>query len=138
MRAGRKTIFIEPLSPRKPVVGAPCNGCGVCCLVQPCPLGMAISRRRTGACAALFWDGGRSVYRCGALARPQDVLHRALPSGLRRLVPWLAPVLARLARRWIAAGRGCDSALEVDSPTIDVMRPPEQALPAVRSDSPLS
>ncbi len=125
MRAGRKTILIESLAPRKPAVGAPCNGCGVCCLVQPCPLGMVISHRRTGACAALLWDGGRSVYRCGAVARPQAALHTALPACLRRLIPWLAPVLARLARRWIAAGRGCDSALEVDSPTIGVMRPPE-------------
>lgn len=86
---------------------------------------MVISHRRTGACAALFWDGGRSVYRCGAVARPQAALYTALPAGLHRLVPWLAPVLARLARRWIAAGRGCDSALEVDSSTIGVMRPPE-------------
>jgi hypothetical protein len=54
---------------------------------------MLLSRRRSGACAMLRWDGQR--YRCGALAGA---------SGWRR----------RLLARWIGAGRGCDSSAEVD------------------------
>lgn len=73
--------------------GAPCNGCGVCCLAEPCPLGVLLSRRRSGACVALQWDGTRYV--CGALA--------AQAGGIRG---WLV-------RRWISAGSGCDCLLEV-------------------------
>jgi hypothetical protein len=83
-------IHIHALAPPKPAVGAACNGCGVCCLAQPCPLGMLVSRRRTGACAALRWDDDAARYRCGLI----DVQR-----------PWRTA----LARRWIAAGRGCDS-----------------------------
>jgi hypothetical protein len=48
-------IRIEPLAPVKPATGSPCNGCGVCCLAEPCPLGMLVSRRRHGRCSALRW-----------------------------------------------------------------------------------
>jgi hypothetical protein len=81
-------IHIEPLAPPKPALGAACNGCGICCLSEPCPLGMLISLRRHGACAALRWNGGATPYRCGLAT---------------------LSVLGPLTRRWIAAGRGCDS-----------------------------
>jgi len=99
-----QVIHIEPLAPTKPTFGAPCNGCGVCCLSEPCPLGMVLSRRRSGACSALRWDAAAKLYRCGAISAPETVL----PQRLR----WAAPWLTRLARRWIAAGRGCDSTLQ--------------------------
>lgn len=101
-------IYLQPEAPPKPPEGAPCNGCGLCCLAEPCPLGVVLSRKRLGACSALRWDAGLAVYRCGALTEPQVVL----PFALR----WAAPVLRRLARRWIAAGAGCDATLEVATP----------------------
>jgi len=55
-----------------------------------------LSRRRRGACARLEWREGRYV--CGVLA--------AQTGGL--LGRWRS----RLIRRWIAAGAGCDCALE--------------------------
>jgi MinD superfamily P-loop ATPase len=79
-------------APAKPASGSACNGCGVCCLAEPCPVGIVVSRRRTGACRALRWDGAR--YRCGVLSAAAG---------------WRASLLAR----WIAAGRGCDSSAEV-------------------------
>jgi hypothetical protein len=88
----QRTIRIEPAAPRKPAPGAACNGCGVCCQAEPCPVGMIVSRRASGACRALRWDGQR--YRCGVLADARG---------------WRATWLAR----WIAAGRGCDSSAEV-------------------------
>jgi hypothetical protein len=54
-----RIIKIHPDAPPKPAVGAPCNGCGVCCLAEPCPLGVILSRRLKGACVALRWDGAR-------------------------------------------------------------------------------
>lgn len=100
-----RLIEIHVAAPPKPAWGQPCNGCGLCCLAEPCPLGMLVSRRRRGACRALRWSEGEGCYRCGLLAAPR----RFLPWGLR----WAAPVLGRLARRWIAAGIGCDATIEL-------------------------
>ena len=93
-------IHLHPSAPAKPEAGAACNGCGVCCAWQPCPLGMLISGRRHGACDALRWDAAGSHYRCAMVSDPQAVLPR-LPGPASR---WLQG----LARRWIAAGAGCD------------------------------
>lgn len=108
-----RIIHIQPLAPSKPVLGQPCNGCGVCCLHEPCPLGILLSGHRRGACAALRWDEHRAQYRCGAMVQPREALRVALPTGLGWLVPVLLPVLRRPAGRWIAAGQGCDCSLEV-------------------------
>ncbi|MDO8252492.1 MAG: hypothetical protein Q7T78_22615 [Rhodoferax sp.] len=105
-------ILIHPNSAHKPAPGAPCNGCGVCCLLEPCPLGVLLSGRRHGACVAVRWRSDVHQYRCGALSEPADVLQHILPRSLKRLTPWLAPGLARLATRWIAVGQGCDSTVE--------------------------
>jgi len=114
MAHSRYTIHIHPLAPAKTEVGADCNGCGVCCLFAPCPLGMLLSRRRSGACAVLRWDDALSHYRCGAIVSSQEVLTQAMPPVLRGMAPVLAPLLGRVALRWIAAGTGCDSDLEVE------------------------
>lgn len=103
-----QTIHIHSVAPAKPALGAPCNGCGVCCLAEPCPLGCVISRRRTGACDALRWSEVDGLYRCGAISDAPGVL------GPRWA--WAAPLLRRLARRWIAAGVGCDAAIVVERP----------------------
>lgn len=114
-----RIIHIQPLAPSKPVLGQPCNGCGVCCLHEPCPLGMLLSGHRRGACTALRWEETLARYRCGAMVQPQEVLRAALPAGLGWLAPLLLPALRRLAGRWIAAGQGCDSSLEVSPAQAD-------------------
>ncbi len=102
----QQVIHIHPEAPPKPALGAPCNGCGVCCLAEPCPLGQVISRKCSGACDALRWDAVQRLYRCGVLSDTEDVL------GPRWR--WTAPMLRRLAVRWIAAGVGCDASLLVE------------------------
>ncbi len=89
-----RVITIHADAPSKPPTGQACNGCGVCCLAEPCPLGVLVSRRLSGPCAALRWDHAGRHYRCGLVSRDR---------------PWWSA----LARRWIAAGRGCDSDAEV-------------------------
>jgi hypothetical protein len=119
---------IHPEAPAKPALGAPCNGCGLCCLVEPCPVGMLVSRKRHGACAALRWvssdttsadcaisgAGGAGAYRCGLIATP----HEQLPVWLQRHLPalgrMLSNLLRRLAKRIISAGSGCDADLLVE------------------------
>lgn len=118
MHRSDQVIHIHPLAPPKPLEGDRCNGCGVCCLSAPCPLGMALSGRRTGACKALRWNDAAALYRCGALTDPDAVSRAALPKGLHLFAPALAWLLGHLAQRWIAAGVGCDSSLQA-SPGLD-------------------
>jgi hypothetical protein len=99
-------IHLHVEAPPKPAPGQACNGCGVCCAWQPCPLGVLVSGRRQGECAALRWHAADRRYRCTMVDAPQAAWP-ALPHLLR------GP-LRRLARRWIAAGAGCDSTLEVE------------------------
>ena len=94
-----QVIHIHQNAPSKPVTGAACNGCGLCCLSEPCPVGMVVSLKRTGACSALRWDAGERRYRCGMMA-----------AGSGR---WPA-LLRRLMRRYIAAGAGCDADVHVE------------------------
>ncbi|MDP4299662.1 hypothetical protein [Leptothrix discophora] len=106
--AAARLIAIHPAAPPKPAWGQSCNGCGVCCLQEPCPVGALLSLRRHGACDALRWSDAAGRYHCGLLSQPADVLPRAL----RPLSGWLS----RRAHRWIAAGIGCDcdSVVEVE------------------------
>ena len=102
----RTTIEIHVDAPPKPPEGAACNGCGVCCASAPCPIGVVASGRLHGACAALVWREAERVYRCGLIDAPAAWLPPALGRG--------APLLARVARRFIAAGAGCDCSLAVE------------------------
>ena len=124
-----RVILLRGDAPRKPAHGAACNGCGLCCAAQPCPLGMLLSRRRSGACLALRWPQDR--YRCGVLVDARGVLSQALPGLVRWLEPVLASLLRRVGARWIAAGTGCDSSLQVDSeePPSTTMGCPDSSIP---------
>lgn len=98
-----RVIHLHLEAPPKPPEGAACNGCGLCCAAEPCPLGVLVSRRRVGACSALQWSDGDGRYFCGLVSAPASVL------------PWLprraAPLVSRLAKRWIASAIGCDASL---------------------------
>jgi hypothetical protein len=76
-----QTIWLHDGVPAKPELGQTCNGCGVCCASEPCPVGMLVSARRRGRCRVLRYDATLGRYRCGLM----------------------------MASRWIAAGTGCDS-----------------------------
>jgi len=104
-------VHTEPLAPRKPPEGAACNGCGLCCLAEPCPLSLLLFRNRKGPCAALRWDQDARIYRCGAISDSRGVAAAVLPRPLQFAAPALSCVLVRLAPRWVAAGEGCDSSL---------------------------
>ena len=99
-----RIIHIQADAPLKPVEGKPCNGCGVCCLVEPCPLGMLFSAKRRGACSVLRWDAPQRRYVCGLITEPASFVRPR----------WLASTVARLAKRMVAAGAGCDSDFELE------------------------
>jgi len=98
-------VHLQRAAPAKPPPGAPCNGCGVCCALETCPLGRLRFRRAAGPCPALEWQAAETRYRCGLLAHPRTYLW--LPRPAENLA-------RRLLRRWIAAGRGCDCSAEVE------------------------
>jgi hypothetical protein len=113
LRSDHQVIHVHPLAAAKPPIGAVCNGCGLCCLVEPCPLGVLLSRSRIGPCKALQWVDAERQYRCGALG-----------SGLR----------ARVVGRWIAAGAGCDCDLEAATSTTIVQSSPSKPTSEPRHD----
>jgi hypothetical protein len=94
-----KTVYLHSEAPAKPQAGDKCNGCGVCCAIAPCPAGILVSGRISGACVALAWHDETGNYRCELVAEPAK-----LPHWMR----WTAPTAARLAQRFISAGSGCD------------------------------
>lgn len=99
------TIWLHAAAPAKPAPGTPCNGCGVCCASEPCPLGMVASRRTRGRCAALQWHADPGRYSCGLLAGGTQS---------PRTRDWLRRLAQPLTARWIGAGMGCDSQATAD------------------------
>ena len=79
-------------------------------------MGVLLSGHRTGACLALVWQADAAHYRCGAITAPASVVANRLPRALQGGVPALAWLLRRWARRWVAAGIGCDCAVQVERP----------------------
>lgn len=96
-----QVIHIHQNAPEKPAWGAPCNGCGVCCLAEPCPISQLMFLKRKGACPAVIWQTASSRYECGMIISPSQH-HRLIPV-------WADKILIRIFRRWIAVGIGCDS-----------------------------
>jgi hypothetical protein len=87
-------------APPKPTQGEPCNGCGLCCLAERCPVALLFLPRDGGSCPALEWDGESGRYLCGMVGHPAKYLG------------WLPRRWEGAAGRWfayrIAAGKSCD------------------------------
>ena len=56
--------------PTQPRQGHPCNGCGLCCLIEPCPISLEIFKGHSQVCPALEFDEGR--YWCGLMRHPEQ------------------------------------------------------------------
>ncbi|MBV8634769.1 MAG: hypothetical protein JO002_09795 [Burkholderiaceae bacterium] len=103
---GAKVIWLQREAPPKPAYGMPCNGCGVCCAVAPCPVALVFLHQRRGTCQALFWDDGSQHYRCGMVQHPEQ--------HLRWLPGWAITITRRLVLRWIAADTACNASNEIE------------------------
>lgn len=80
--------------------GTPCNGCGRCCLEEPCVLGSLVTEKLTGECPALQWRDEHAC--CGLVATPADYSpFRAHLVG--------AQLLSEAAMVLTGSGIGCDS-----------------------------
>jgi len=100
-----QVIHLQRKAPSKPDEGQPCNGCGVCCVLETCPVARLRFRQVKGPCPALQWSETDSRYHCGLLLRPGHYLGW-LPG-------FFEPLAKRLFVRWIAAGKGCDCSAEI-------------------------
>ncbi|MCX7141101.1 MAG: hypothetical protein NT123_08400 [Proteobacteria bacterium] len=101
-----KTVFLHADAPSKPAEGETCNGCGICCAAERCPVAWLFLPRNSESCAALQWDAEARRYHCGMVVHPADFLR------------WLPRRWEGQAGRWfayrVAAGKGCDfGAVEV-------------------------
>lgn len=54
--SGRGGLFDAPA---KPEFAEACNGCGVCCLMQTCAMGLDLHGETKGPCPSLTWRDGR-------------------------------------------------------------------------------
>ncbi|QJQ05675.1 hypothetical protein EJG51_007235 [Undibacterium piscinae] len=107
----QRLIWLHSTAPLKPALGRACNGCGVCCAAEPCPVARVFLWQWRDSCRALAWLPSERQYRCGLLLAPSAHI-RLLPSFLQRPFRYLAA-------RWIAAGTACDSDAQADQLNID-------------------
>jgi hypothetical protein len=59
----------QPVAP-PPAYGAPCNGCGLCCIEEVCEIGQVLGLEGSGACRGLRFEDGR--YWCGPVREPES------------------------------------------------------------------
>ncbi|MDD4912380.1 MAG: hypothetical protein PHP57_08810 [Sideroxydans sp.] len=100
-----QVIELHRAAPSKPAWGVPCNGCGVCCAAEPCPVAYVFLLQFKGTCRALLWQPETNRYVCGMVVCP-DRFSFIVPTR------WRNPVGRWLSKR-VAAGIGCDSDVEV-------------------------
>lgn len=102
------TVYYDglPLKTAKPPEGAPCTGCGLCCLLEPCLLSVEIFGKQD-ACPALLELVDR--YSCGLVTAPQDFVPAGEMRQAAEAKEWGWQALAQTFGKLLGAGRGCDA-----------------------------
>lgn len=81
-------------APEKPLHLAPCNGCGLCCIVALCAAGESLfGEDHPLPCPALHFSEGR--YWCGLLLMEDKAIK-------------IKPKMASVIRSGLGIGQGCD------------------------------
>lgn len=101
----QQIITIHVDAPAKPALGEACNGCGVCCAAEPCPVSLTLLWPHQAPCRALIWNEAEHRYLCGMVSDPARFL-RWLPDRF-------SLAASRLFKRWIAADTVCDADVEL-------------------------
>ncbi|MFQ6405599.1 hypothetical protein ACIDE9_12600 [Methylophilus sp. 'Pure River'] len=101
MGTNTQVITIHAQAPAKPALGETCNGCGVCCAAEPCPVSLVLLWPHRAPCRALIWSDSAQRYLCGMVSEPARFLSW-LPAGMN-------DIASRIFKRWIAADTACDA-----------------------------
>jgi hypothetical protein len=94
--------------PQKPKYGEPCNGCGICCNVKPCPAAEEFLGATSGRCPALEYDGTR--FWCGMFRRPSYYA-----SGRTYQSQAIDKVLRPMIAQFTGVNTYCDALLQGES-----------------------
>jgi len=103
----------------KPKFGENCNGCGYCCVTEPCQLAQEFLKCHTGPCLALESRDGRTI--CGLARNPIGYLFKAThpEADSSCLTESLdhpeAHKLSTDITNALGIGKGCDSEDDEDS-----------------------
>jgi len=96
---------------KKPKIGEPCNGCGICCMNQTCQNGSYVLRLvknigdyHKGRCPALV-DNKNGTFSCGIILNPKRYIKRNYPEH----------ILKKYFKILIGSENGCDELLENDT-----------------------
>ena len=89
---------LNSMTPAKPPFGAQCNGCGICCAIQPCKLAVDLLGATVGPCSAMEFDAGR--FWCGLVRSPGRYLNT--PEFGNEL-------LSETIARSLGVSKGCDA-----------------------------
>lgn len=96
------TTNVRAAAARKPKFGTACNGCGLCCLIEPCSLAIEfVTSDTTGPCPALEKEDDR--FWCGLLRRPHHYIEELKEK------PWVDGPIQEILLASGAFGAGCDS-----------------------------
>lgn len=104
--------LIPVISLEKPAMYQPCNGCGMCCIVQVCDLGLELGDDKN--CRALLKNDDGS-YGCGLIVDPYSVMPEDRVKSWKTidsLLPGSTPgedALRKYHADMLGAGKGCDS-----------------------------
>jgi hypothetical protein len=98
VRAERRAMVVAAGPPKKPHEGAVCNGCGLCCAVQLCPLAIEFIPDAAAPCPAMEFAEGR--FWCGLARRPSRYLDT--PASGDRLIRGMVFTA-------LSIGEGCDA-----------------------------
>jgi hypothetical protein len=98
----------------KPPHGAPCNGCGLCCQQELCPLGSFVFDRSAGPCPALT-PQAEGRFACGLVVSPSTWAPvRTALAGVK--------TMSEAALYLIGSGVGCDAKLEGEAENVPFRR----------------
>jgi hypothetical protein len=100
----------------KPKCGDPCNHCGLCCLMETCPVGQRFfDIPGKTHCPALLWTKEGS--RCGLMTEPQ----KYVPTRARIHGP---TKMREAAKFLLGAGKGCNFREHKDEPKFTLQARP--------------
>jgi hypothetical protein len=99
-------IHIKAEAPIKPPIGEACNGCGVCCIAEPCPVSLVFLWPHQAPCKALVWSKENQRYFCGMVLQPSNYI-AWLPTRLDNM-------FSKMVKRWIAANSHCDADVSLE------------------------